>query len=178
MRTTRSASVSPDAGRWDEAVDAYRCAVDLTPRFAAGWSGLGLAALHVPIRRRGPRSAISNGRSPSNPTCLSGNDLGTALQRAGELAAARKAYEQVLARNPGRVDALFNLGAVAQEQVINPRHRRFIAPCCNSNLGFAAACSGVTGRLPAAHWPGRRMAGKLPCLSGCLRRNADHGRIR
>ncbi|MBK8742498.1 MAG: tetratricopeptide repeat protein [Betaproteobacteria bacterium] len=145
-----------EVGRWSEALAAYRSAVDLTPRFAAGWSGLGLAALHVPDA--GTRAAIGHlERAVAlDPDSLEWRfNLGTALQRAGELAAARKAYEQVLARNPGHVDALFNLGAVAQEQGDHSAGIAAYRAVLRQQPGFAAAypqlgaCLQLTGQVEA-----------------------------
>ena len=106
-----------DSRRWDEAASAYRCAVDLTPRFAAGWSGLGLAAEQE--QGAAGHSAIEylERAVALEPDTLQWRfNLGAAQQRRGNLAAARQAYEQVLARSPDHVEALFNLGAVAQDQ--------------------------------------------------------------
>lgn len=106
-----------DSRRWDEAASAYRCTVDLTPRFAAGWSGLGLAVEHE--RGTPGHSAIEyleRAVTLEPDTFQWRFNLGAAQQRRGNLTAARQAYEQVLARSPDHVEALFNLGAAAQDQ--------------------------------------------------------------
>lgn len=145
-----------DAGHWDDALAAYRCAVDLTPRFAAGWSALGLAALRG--SEAGVRAAIGHleravALEPDAPEWRF--NLGTALQRAGELPAARKAYESVLARNPGHVEARFNLGAVAQELGDLPAGIAAYRAVLQQQPGFAAAyaqlgaCLHLTGQVEA-----------------------------
>lgn len=106
-----------DCGRWDEAVSAYRRVVALTPDFAAGWSGLGLASAHGDTPQR--TEAISHIEKavqlePENSQWRF--NLGSALQHSGSLASARSAYQQVLIRDPGHETSLFNLAAVAQEQ--------------------------------------------------------------
>jgi predicted O-linked N-acetylglucosamine transferase (SPINDLY family) len=103
--------------RWQESAVAYRHAVDLTPGFAAGWSGLGLATLQ--LARPGERSAIGY---LERAVALEPNvaqwsfNLGAAHQRSGSRAAARTAYQQALAADPNHVDSKFNLAAIAQDE--------------------------------------------------------------
>jgi predicted O-linked N-acetylglucosamine transferase (SPINDLY family) len=105
-----------DLRRWQESAVAYRHAVDLTPGFAAGWSGLGLATLQ--LARPGERSAIGY---LERAVALEPNvaqwsfNLGAAHQRSGSRAAARTAYQQALAADPTHIDSKFNLAAIAQD---------------------------------------------------------------
>ena len=77
------------------------------------------------------------------------------MQRSGDLAAARQAYEQVLARSPGHVEALFNLGAVAQDQADYPAAIAAYRAVLQQQPGFAAvypqlgACLQLTGQIEA-----------------------------
>jgi Flp pilus assembly protein TadD len=50
--------------------------------------------------------------SPARPQAASAFDRAVALQRAGDLAGARTAYEELLKAEPGRVDAQANLGSL------------------------------------------------------------------
>ncbi|MEP6609982.1 MAG: tetratricopeptide repeat protein, partial [Burkholderiaceae bacterium] len=106
-----------DLGRWREAGEAYRRAVELTPQFAAAWSGWGLAAEHdADATDKGGvehfRRALA--LEPLVPQWRF--NLGAALQRRGDLAGARGAYQQVLLAAPGHTEALFNLGTIAQTE--------------------------------------------------------------
>ncbi|MEO8132711.1 MAG: tetratricopeptide repeat protein [Betaproteobacteria bacterium] len=106
-----------DCRRWNEAATAYRRVVELTPDFAAGWSGLGLALLQgdapdsvaaVEHLERAVQIEPDNSHWRFN--------LGFAWQTRGSLAEARAVYQQVLVRDQGHDESLFNLGSVAHEQ--------------------------------------------------------------
>lgn len=106
-----------DLRRWQESVMAYRRAIDLTPGFAAGWSGLGLATLQ--LARSGERSAIGylERAVALEPHVAQWSfNLGAALQRSGARAAARAAYQQALAADAKHTDSRFNLAAIAQDE--------------------------------------------------------------
>ena len=103
--------------RWREAAVAYRRAVELTPLFAPGWAGLGLTLLRDPaVDAAEAVAALERAVSLEPATAQWQFNLGTALQRTGNLPAARAAYEAILARDPDHLEALFNLGAVLRER--------------------------------------------------------------
>jgi predicted O-linked N-acetylglucosamine transferase (SPINDLY family) len=145
-----------DSRRWSEAASAYRRSVELTPGFAAGWSGLGLATQHDPGTAGRTAIGYLERAVALEPDVAQWRfNLGAALQRGGELVAARQVYEQLLAHGPDSVEAWFNLGAVAQEQVDYPaaiaayraalqQQPRFAPPY--SQLG---ACLQLTGQIEA-----------------------------
>jgi protein O-GlcNAc transferase len=145
-----------DSRRWDEAASAYRCAVELTPRFAAGWSGLGLAAQHDPDTAGRTAIEYLERAVALEPDAVQWRfNLGAAQQRSGDLAAARQAYEQVLARSPGHAEALFNLGALAQDQADYPAAIAAYRAALQQQPGFAAvypqlgACLQLMGQIEA-----------------------------
>jgi len=105
-----------DAGRWSEAVAAFRRVVDLTPGFAAAWSGLGLAMLQLGATHS--RSAIAHleravALEPAEAQWLF--NAGAGYQRTGAVESARDAYTKALAVDPSHVDSIFNLAALAQQ---------------------------------------------------------------
>ena len=143
-----------DLGRWAEAASAYRCAVDLTPGFAAGWSGLGLAAQHeTGAAARAGVECLERAVALEPDSVQWRFNLGAALQRAGNLTEARQAYAQTLARSPGHVEALFNLGAAAQEQFDYAAAIAAYRAALQQQPGFEAAypqlgtCLQLTGQI-------------------------------
>ena len=106
-----------ERNEWDAAALAYRHVVELTPRFAPGWSGLGLALLRASTPDEvGAIGSLERATTLEPDSAAWRFNLGTAYQQAGRLASAREAYEAALARNPADHAALFNLGSVLQEQ--------------------------------------------------------------
>jgi len=89
-----------DSGRWHEAAASYRRAVDLTPGFAAGWSGLGLASLRVgDAVNRTAISYLERAAALEPESAQWRFNLGTGWQRQGNLEAARDAYLHALQRD-------------------------------------------------------------------------------
>ncbi|MFS8086272.1 MAG: tetratricopeptide repeat protein [Acidobacteriota bacterium] len=145
-----------DARRWDEAASAYRCAVELTPSFAAGWSGMGLAVEHDSGQVGHPAiECLERAVALEPDTAQWRFNLGTILQRSGDLTAAREAYEQALVIDPEQMEARFNLGAAAQDQGDYPAAIAAYRAVLRQQPGFAAvypqlgACLQLTGWIEA-----------------------------
>lgn len=106
-----------DAKHWEQAADAFHRAVELTPQFAPGWSGLGLAAEHVDdASARGALEYLDRAVTLEPHVPQWHFNLGAAAQRRGDSSRARSAYQQVLAYSPDHIEARFNLGAMAQDE--------------------------------------------------------------
>ena len=145
-----------EQGNWPEARRAYATTIELTPQFAAGWSGLGLSTLRSP--GAGASAAVAHlERAVSiDPGSAQWRfNLGTACQRTGRLGDARDAYLRALELDPGHRDARFNLGTVLQElgdyRTAIAAYRRILA----DDPAFAAAypelgtCLQVTSQIEA-----------------------------
>jgi tetratricopeptide (TPR) repeat protein len=97
------------AGRLDEAEQAYRVALTLSPRYAAAWDGLGL----VEYRRgnweaAGRAFAEAETRDPSRATFA--DHRGAVLFRQGRYAEAAEAFARAVALDPRTRGAHENLG--------------------------------------------------------------------
>jgi predicted O-linked N-acetylglucosamine transferase (SPINDLY family) len=102
--------------RWHEAAATYRRALDLTPGFAAGWSGLGLSSLNLPESASRPAISYLERAAALEPDSAQWSfNLGTGWQRQGNLGAAREAYLKALQVDANHTEARFNLGSVAQD---------------------------------------------------------------
>ena len=100
---------------WLDALHAYRKTVELTPQFAAAWSGVGLSTLRTDGDTSVAIEYLQRAVAIEPSSAQWEFNLGTACQHAGRLAEARAAYARVLAGDPHHRDARFNLGAVLQE---------------------------------------------------------------
>ena len=102
-------------GRFDDAIAAYRRAIELAPDYAEAHSNLGNA-----LRDAGDADAAmlscAQALALRPDYAPAFNNLGNALQAKGELDAAARAYEKALALDPGYAHAHFNQGNVLREQ--------------------------------------------------------------
>ncbi len=102
------------AGRWRDAVAAYRVATRIAPQDATAWTGLGVAQLRALMARDAIvafRRALGLGED--NLDAWIG--LGNAHRNVGHFDAARAAYERAIALRPDLAEAHSNLGNVAAE---------------------------------------------------------------
>jgi tetratricopeptide (TPR) repeat protein len=104
-----------EAGAPDEARDAYRRAVELSPHHADAHVNLG-RLLHeqeeVAAAEAHYRIALSI--NPRHATAAF--NLGVALEDLGQIDQAIAAYERALAADPGNADAHFNLAGICEDR--------------------------------------------------------------
>ncbi|MDO9237842.1 MAG: tetratricopeptide repeat protein [Aquabacterium sp.] len=102
------------AGRFDEAVASYRCALDIKPDDCAAHYNLGLALRDV--GRLGESVASYRHALTINPGFADGHyNLGISLKELGHLEDAVTSYRRALAIKPDFVGALINLGIALKD---------------------------------------------------------------
>lgn len=97
------------AGRYGEAEDCFRAALDADERHFGAWSNLGLTYQHCGFLEEAQKCYLRaleiNSRSAETVTCI-----GFLTQQLGHLEAARALFERALEYNPECDDAKCNLG--------------------------------------------------------------------
>jgi arylsulfatase A-like enzyme/Flp pilus assembly protein TadD len=101
-----------DQGRFNEAVQQFRRALELDPNNAPAWQNLGIVALRTnnvgAAQENLSRALALNQRLP-----LALNTLGVVYARQNDDARAVDAWQRAVALDPKQYDALFNIGLVA-----------------------------------------------------------------
>lgn len=101
-----------DEGRFDEAVQQFRRALQLDPNNAPAWQNLGIVALRVNDARAAQENLSRALKlNPRLPLAL--NTLGVLYARQNDYPRAVDAWQRAVALDPKQYDALFNIGLVA-----------------------------------------------------------------
>ena len=144
-----------ERGEWPDALPSYARTVELTPGFAGGWSGLGLATLQTDAGRNDAVAHLQRAVGIEPDAAQWHFNLGTAFQKTGSLAAARDAYARAVQLDPAHRDARFNLGSVLQElgdyAPAIDAYRRVIAvePSYAAAYPELGTCLQITGQVDA-----------------------------
>lgn len=101
------------AGRYDEAISAFRCALTLAPRHAAAEAGLGFA-LQASGDGAGALAAFERAASLAPQSVPILTNLGAALQAAGRPDDALAVLARARALAPGHPEPLYNTGVTLQ----------------------------------------------------------------
>ena len=101
-----------DQGRFPDAVQQFRRALELDPNNAPAWQNLGIVALRMnDLRAAHENFSRALAMNPRLPLAL--NSLGVVYARQNDDARAVKAWQDAVALDPKQYDALFNIGLVA-----------------------------------------------------------------
>lgn len=98
-------------GNYAEAVEEFRCALEVDPQFSDAAFNLGVTYQKLGLHKNATtvlRDLVT--RSPGNPNYM--HALGHSLFHTGELNGARRAFLKVLAIDPGHLKSIFSLATV------------------------------------------------------------------
>ena len=148
----RLAAAALERGDWVAARELAERAVALVPEDAGAWNSLGFA-LDELDRPQEAMAAYGRALDADRGYWPAAHNLGLARLRAGDPGAAAAAFEDVLARQPGHVDANFQLTLLYAGPLADPRRALEHLDACLANAPDhprAPQLAELRGRLQAA----------------------------